>query len=134
MKCQNIIIISYFLLSDLIYINSIEVLYCRYKWNLCPTTCFNDSLPYMIDVQTFTTTFQFLTSCFSTGIPSILLFFMGPWSDAHGRKPLLILTTLGKLPLRLRSWMWRFNFVLKITPRILSVLDWSFGSRVTLFS
>jgi hypothetical protein len=78
---------------------------CQTMFPLNVTKC--DLLVYKINTQEaqqlekllepYITTLQMYKTIIEACIPAILLLFMGPWSDCHGRKALILWPLLGML-------------------------------------
>lgn len=48
-------------------------------------------------VQPYVTNLSMYKTIIESFVPAILAFFIGPWCDVYGRRPLLVLTLLGNL-------------------------------------
>lgn len=80
---------------DTVSINALEVYFCRYVWNITENQCLNTSSFYIENAQKFAANFQLVDNSVGYVVPAILLFFIGPWSDIHGRKLLLMIPITG---------------------------------------
>lgn len=49
------------------------------------------------DVQKYTTFISTVQTVLQSVVPAILSFYLGPWSDSYGRKPLLVWPLLGRV-------------------------------------
>lgn len=85
-----------FIFLEAVLQNAIELQYCSSVLNIPQSQCSNTTTEIENQIQRFTTVFQTVRSVFEVGIPCILSFFAGPWSDTHGRKPLLLASLIGK--------------------------------------
>ncbi|XKL67795.1 hypothetical protein PGB90_003286 [Kerria lacca] len=85
--------------------NAIELQYCSSVLNIPQSQCSNTTTEIENQIQRFTTVFQTVRSVFEVGIPCILSFFAGPWSDTHGRKPLLLASLIGYF-ISYALWTW----------------------------
>ena len=78
--------------------NSVELQYCRTVLNLTEEQCFNPKLDVKVkeEYEKFASTFQLYRSVIEVTIPSLISFFLGPWSDTYGRKPLILSALIGR--------------------------------------
>ena len=90
-------------LSGAVITQMLLVWNCRAMFPLNATKC--DMLVYKIDTQEAreleavleprVTVLQMYKTVIESCIPVILLLFVGPWSDHHGRKPLILSPMFG---------------------------------------
>lgn len=84
------------LFPEAILPNAIEVQYCGAVLNIDDSTwCLDKSNPYATTIQSYATTFAMRRSFVELLVPGLLSFFVGPWSDTFGRKPLMMVASAG---------------------------------------
>lgn len=92
-----------FIISDTILTNVIQAQYCTAVLGRSQADCQEFYEPKLTvpvpvpqnDTETFTATFLMLRTLIEAGMPSLVAFFVGPWSDKFGRKPLIAASAFG---------------------------------------
>ncbi|XP_065203637.1 probable peptidoglycan muropeptide transporter SLC46 [Planococcus citri] len=86
-----------FTLYELVLPNTVELQYCRTVLNLTQDQCFNKTLDLKVkaEYEKFASTFSMYRSIIEVAIPFLITFFVGPWSDTYGRKPLILSALIG---------------------------------------
>lgn len=84
-------------LFETIVPNTVELQYCRTMLNLTEEQCFSPTIDLKVkdEYEKFASTFGIYRSIIEVAIPSFISFFVGPWSDTYGRKPLILSSLLG---------------------------------------
>lgn len=76
--------------------NVVEIQFCQSRLGISADQCLNTTSENLEKLQKFTSLFQIVRSVIEVTIPALISFFVGPWSDTYGRKPLILSAAIGE--------------------------------------